>query len=69
LLSSIKKDTLASLMSIMYCMKKKGKKKERFIEEKRVEDRGYYDSPLDRGPKFEDDERDRKFKEKHKEKE
>jgi hypothetical protein len=48
-------------------MKKKGKKKERFIEEKRVEDRGYYDSPLDRGPKFEDDERDRKFKEKHKE--
>jgi hypothetical protein len=50
-------------------MKKKGKKKERFIEEKRVEDRGYYDSPLDRGPKFEDDERDRKFKEKHKEKE
>jgi len=48
-------------------MKKKGKKKERFIEEKRVEDRGYYDSPLDRGPKFEDDERDRKLKEKHKE--
>jgi hypothetical protein len=50
-------------------MKKKGKKKERFIEEKRVEDRGYYDSPLDRGPKFEDDERGRKFKKKHKEKE
>ncbi|NAZ29812.1 MAG: hypothetical protein GU354_01390 [Caldimicrobium sp.] len=45
---------------------KKGKKKERFIEVKRVEDRGYYDSPLDRGPKFEADERDRKFKEKHK---
>lgn len=48
---------------------KKGKKKERFIEEKRVEDRGYYDSPLDRGPKFEDDERGRKFKKKSTKKE
>jgi len=48
---------------------KKRKKKERFIEEKQVEDRGYYDSPLDRGPKFEDDKRDKKFKEKPKEKE
>jgi len=42
--------------------KKRGKRRKGYIEEKRIEDRGYYDSPLDRGPKFEDDERDRKFK-------
>jgi len=46
--------------------KKKGKKKEKFIEVKRIEDRGYYDNLLDRSPKFEYDEGNKKFKEKHK---
>jgi len=45
---------------------KKGKKKEKFIEVKRIEDRGYYDNLLDRSPKFEYDEGNKKFKEKHK---